>query len=163
MNHTQPTPHSDEIDLCKGCGTMKHLNSDGLCGRCTPHSDKELESLLDEHAIWYIRRTIKLMQEGKEPSFVTGTNKQDEKSKQALLQWSDRRAEKLVVEARKSERIKVRQLYAKRNPLYTKQWIADYLGISRPTLSKWLDNPEKFTIGAIEKLAALTATKDGSE
>lgn len=24
----------DNVNLCKGCGAMKHLNSDGLCGRC---------------------------------------------------------------------------------------------------------------------------------
>lgn len=29
-----PTPDSDEVGLCPWCGTMKHLNHMGLCGRC---------------------------------------------------------------------------------------------------------------------------------
>jgi hypothetical protein len=40
----------DEVDLCKGCNTAKHVNADGLCGRCAPHPeatpDDELESFL---------------------------------------------------------------------------------------------------------------------
>lgn len=43
-------------------------------------SDEALKHILDEHAKWYIKRTVKFMQEGKEPSFVTGTNEQDHKS-----------------------------------------------------------------------------------
>jgi hypothetical protein len=27
---------SDEVNLCKGCGAMKHVNADGYCGRCVP-------------------------------------------------------------------------------------------------------------------------------
>lgn len=65
-----------------------------------------------------------------------------------------------VLEAKQSERISARKLYAKRNPTFTKQWIAGQLGISRPTLNKWIDDPEQFTIGAIRKLATLQAEKE---
>lgn len=76
----------------------------------------------------------------------------EETLKQALLS--------LIAEERAHERKISRQLYAKRNPQYTKQWMADYLGISRPTLSKWLNDPEQFTLGAIMKLQGLS-TKQG--
>jgi hypothetical protein len=65
------------------------------------------------------------------------------------------RDQRIALEARKSERIKARQFYAKRNPLYTREWIADLLGISRPTLNKWLNDPGMFTVDAIQKLATL--------
>ena len=30
----QQKPDPDDVNLCKGCETMKHVNVDGLCGRC---------------------------------------------------------------------------------------------------------------------------------
>lgn len=26
---------TNELNLCKGCNTMKHLDANGYCGRCT--------------------------------------------------------------------------------------------------------------------------------
>lgn len=59
------------------------------------------------------------------------------------------------------EREKARKFYAKRKPQFTKTWVADVLGISRPTLDKWIANPEQFTIGAVKKLAELKAQQEG--
>ena len=67
--------------------------------------------------------------------------------------------DKAVEEARADERLEARKLYAKRKPQRTKQWLADVLGISRPTLYKWLENPEMFTIGAVKKLVELRGEK----
>lgn len=58
------------------------------------------------------------------------------------------------------EREKARKFYAKRKPQFTKTWVADILGISRPTLDKWLKNPEQFTVGAVKKLAELKAQQE---
>lgn len=66
-----------------------------------------------------------------------------------------------VRQARKEERLKARQHYASKKPLYTKSWIADFLGVSRPFLNTLLDDPDKFTVGMIRKIATLT--KDRSE
>lgn len=30
-----------EVHLCRNCNGMKHLNTSGLCGRCTPHPDAQ--------------------------------------------------------------------------------------------------------------------------
>lgn len=70
--------------------------------------------------------------------------------------------QRLIVEVRADERKRARTLYAKRNPQYTKQWIADYLGVSRPTLNKWLKNPEEFTLGAVLKLSSLNTKQENS-
>lgn len=35
---------TDEVQLCKGCGTMKHVNAKGYCGRCTP-TDPWMETM----------------------------------------------------------------------------------------------------------------------
>lgn len=64
---------------------------------------------------------------------------------------------KLIARERLDERRKTREFYAKRNPQFTRKWVADALGISRPTLNKWIENPEMFTVGAIRKLAQLEA------
>lgn len=32
----EPVYNMDEVDLCAKCGTMKHLNQYGVCGRCYP-------------------------------------------------------------------------------------------------------------------------------
>lgn len=42
------------------------------------------EQILDAHAKWYIKRTISFMYEDKEPSYVTGTNEQDNQALAAL-------------------------------------------------------------------------------
>lgn len=39
----EPKYSPDEVDLCKGCNTMKHLAANGLCGRCQPKPSDELE------------------------------------------------------------------------------------------------------------------------
>jgi len=40
VNHPTPArPDEDEVTLCKGCNTMKHVNADGYCGRCRPDED----------------------------------------------------------------------------------------------------------------------------
>lgn len=36
---------ASRVNLCKGCGTMKHTDSDGLCGRCQPN-DEALRTIL---------------------------------------------------------------------------------------------------------------------
>lgn len=41
--------------------------------------------------------------------------------------------------------------------------ISKHLGISRPTLSKWLANPEMFTLGAIRKLQQLSNPEQPKE
>lgn len=46
--------------------------------------DETVESILDEHAEWYVRRTLQFLKEGKEPSFVTMKNEQDDKALAAL-------------------------------------------------------------------------------
>lgn len=40
----------DEVNLCKGCNTMKHTNTDGLCGRCAgkPEAEPELREAFDK-------------------------------------------------------------------------------------------------------------------
>lgn len=44
-----PTPPSDEVGLCPWCGTMKHLNHIGLCGRCfDPTADSTVNNK-DDH------------------------------------------------------------------------------------------------------------------
>lgn len=46
-------PPSDEVGLCPWCGTMKHLNHIGLCGRCyDPTADStgdELTQIVNEN------------------------------------------------------------------------------------------------------------------
>lgn len=47
LHHTEPyalaalpsTPSNEEINLCKQCNTAKHLNAEGLCGRCATPSN----------------------------------------------------------------------------------------------------------------------------
>lgn len=36
MSTREPEYNMDEIALCKGCNTAKHLDQHGLCGRCAP-------------------------------------------------------------------------------------------------------------------------------
>lgn len=43
---------------------------------------------------------------------------------------------------------------------YSLEAISKKLGISRPTLTKWLDDPEQFTLGAIKRLQELEATNE---
>lgn len=87
-------------------------------------------------------------------------NNTDDASFQAHLTWfqdfitADRKRVAL------EEREKARKFYAKRRPQFTKTWAADVLGVSRPTLDKWLKNPEQFTIGAVIKLAELKAQQE---
>lgn len=38
--------------------------------------------------------------------------------------------------------------------------IADLLGVSRPTLNKWIEDPEQFTVGAVIKSAELRSQKE---
>lgn len=40
MSNPDPT----EVNLCAGCGTMKHLNADNLCGRCADSTAQELQN-----------------------------------------------------------------------------------------------------------------------
>lgn len=35
---TNPT---EELNLCKACDTMKHLDADGYCGQCVAPSSEE--------------------------------------------------------------------------------------------------------------------------
>lgn len=44
MTHSNP----DEVNLCKGCYTMKHTNDKGLCGRCTHSKQSEPDNLLNK-------------------------------------------------------------------------------------------------------------------
>lgn len=55
-----------------------------------------------------------------------------------------------------------REVAARRNApagKYTQEWVARQLGISRPTLAKWLENPELFTVGALKRLQDLAHLK----
>ena len=46
--------------------------------------------------------------------------------------------------------------YIKENPQVKKQYIAEKLGISRPTLDSWINRPiEKFTVEELEKIKRL--------
>lgn len=47
MHKPRVSADKDEINLCKGCNTMKHLNADGLCGRCVS-ADKNLREQIIE-------------------------------------------------------------------------------------------------------------------
>ena len=76
---------------------------------------------------------------------------------QQVLDWYT--AEQ-VAKAKADERERVRKYYAKKKPQFTKQWIADVLNISRPTLDKWIADPERFTVGAIKILAELQKEKE---
>lgn len=50
------TNFTNELNLCKGCNTMKHLDADGYCGRCVTTDmtykklQEQLNSLLWSHA-----------------------------------------------------------------------------------------------------------------
>jgi len=43
------TPNTDntEVNLCKGCGTMKHLDDKGLCGRCNTDNQQLRDKVAD--------------------------------------------------------------------------------------------------------------------
>jgi len=36
-----------EVNLCKGCGTMKHLDDKGLCGRCNTDNQQLRDKVAD--------------------------------------------------------------------------------------------------------------------
>jgi len=36
-----------DVNLCKGCGTMKHLDVRGYCGRCSKSSEQTIDSILE--------------------------------------------------------------------------------------------------------------------
>lgn len=38
----------DGVDLCKGCGAMKHVNKDGVCGRCVKGQNNPTHAKLEE-------------------------------------------------------------------------------------------------------------------
>jgi len=61
----------------------------------TPHSDSELDELVKMIPVWHTIQMQKAMEDGNPKH---NKDYQDQ-AKTALLQWSDRRAEKLVAEA----------------------------------------------------------------
>jgi hypothetical protein len=118
----------------------------------TPHSDSELDEILDD-----------FHDEPNEEQAGCAVNWEDDcdcgldEAKTALIQWADRRAEKLVVEAEKEWLI-----------VYLTNALELYKGIrpARPedlSMSQWHGLVEAIDTGitSIEsELAALTATKE---
>jgi len=116
----------------------------------TPNKEEaELLSSVDQLLIEVVSPVVRIVVDGGDltAAAAEGTRR--------VAEFILARDQQIALEARKSERIKARQFYAKRNPLYTREWIADLLGISRPTLNKWLNDPGMFTVDAIQKLVTL--------
>ena len=65
-----------------------------------------------------------------------------------------KRAKQTILKAHERALVEAREQSKNCHP-YTQEWIAKHIGISRPTLAKWLKNPEMFTLDAVKKLAAL--------
>lgn len=86
MNSPTPEPKSmqNEVNLCKSCNTAKHLNQEGLCGRCAPEPELNVEAA--------VRDILRLRVLGELNHMVWATTDQKVDAMLALLQQvSDQR------------------------------------------------------------------------
>ena len=112
----------------------------------TPHSDSELDELVKMIPVWHTIQMQKAMEDGNPKH---NKDYQDQ-AKTALLQWADRRAEKLVVEARINNLQIVANVYAQ----------AMDLSGDNQSAYKEMYLARRDTLAEMTKLAALTATKE---
>lgn len=74
-----------ELNYCKVCNQMtNHLN--GICQKCDTTKDSEwLDEILDQHAEYYIRQTMKFFQGNGESPTLSKNNSGDIEAKQAII------------------------------------------------------------------------------
>lgn len=78
----------NEVNLCKSCNTAKHLNQEGLCGRCAPEPELNVEAA--------VRDILRLRVLGELNHMVWATTDQKVDAMLALLQQvSDQRVKAL--------------------------------------------------------------------
>lgn len=96
--------------------------------------EERIDEVLKEYRDWYYTAGVK--DRGHLPNF-------DAETRTAILQLMN----EVEREAVRQDRLK-----HSNNKRYSLETIAKRIGVSRPTLTKWLEKPEMFTVGAIKKL-----------
>lgn len=92
------TDYTLEVDLCKNCNTMKHLDANGLCGQCAPDDAmKELDEILSDFNDFYLHIDDPQYMFANYGMGYSLVGKLQE-TKQALIQWRDTYAAALVRE-----------------------------------------------------------------
>lgn len=116
------------------------------------NTDAELEKKI-QHTIGYCPPYTSKRECQHSDKFLSDEDREELANIMALIQ-ADRQAQKEQCE----QCLRGKKATNDRMPI-TKAELARYLGISRPTLNLWLEDPGKMTLKAVKQLAALQREK----